>query len=184
MLDSIILSDATEYLALKLHVQTMETMMSINNHGSPGRCLFNDSSRTLVERIEAAPIAGEVAHETWLLFLPMLADHQGCDACSDFVGRLRDHIMQSALALINATHKAVVIDTELVPPWFAATRVLKSGCVLVTAIRKDWSSEQSWLGLLMKCTEVLTVCAPRWARGNDYCDTWRTICAELNELGA
>lgn len=183
MLDGIILSDAAASQALKLHMQTFESRFSKVENTSDPSCIFERSHHALMSKIEEASQADLIVKETWLLFVPAIIGHRWCDNCmADLIPHLRGHALQAAKELINTTHRELILQSELIPLWFAATRVLKSGCVLIMMAQQGWNPYHDQLSIFVKCTEVLTFCAQKWKQGNAYCEIWRNACAALESL--
>lgn len=180
MLDNVVLSESVEGRCLELFTRIFENLQASTGTSSTGECPFNGTRGSLIERLENSPSANTVVQETWLLFLPILIQHQQCTMCADnFAQLVREQCLRSALEIIASTHREVVLDRALAMPLFAAARILKAGCVLAVMIRQGWEQHQTSLSMFLKCTEVLTACGSRWARGDEYCNVWRTICSAL-----
>ena len=185
MLDDIVLSDAAECQALKLHAQVFDNRDLLVDSPPDASCVFEHSCRDLISKVQGAVQGNFTIKETWLLFVPGMVNHQWCDNCTaDFIPQLRDAALDAADNLINTTHKQLILESRLLPLWFTAMRVLNSGCVLTMMLQQGWTTYQHQLNTFVKCTEVLTFCAQKWKQGYVYCSIWRDLCAALHGLEA
>jgi hypothetical protein len=147
------------------------------------QCPFVGECATLIEMLDGMVTDNPIISEAWLLFLPVCTRHKQCVFCfqeadepdSRGLRALRTKMVTSASKLILDVHRKTTARYDFIPPLVASSRTLSSGCVLVTAIAKKWTSANYHVQDLIRCSEVLTFFAPHWRGGHTYLETWRTV---------
>lgn len=149
-------------------------------------CLASQQLSLLIESLDAhASDESLLLHETWILFLPCLIEHQACTLCfldsaqrqENAVVRLRSRMLSAAIALADSAHKALNPNGIMVPPLLAIPRAFLAGCVLVVASVQQWDRTGNIAQALLKCSE--TIAMPFWAGGRNYYEVWREIVGVL-----
>lgn len=153
-------------------------------------CPFVGETATLMEILGTIQTEHTVARETWLAFLPICFRHKQCISCfqeadeenAKGMRTLRQKIVLAASALLSSIHHNATSRDGFVPPVFASSKALVSGCSIATAISKRWTTAQSHSKDMIICTEVLALYAPHWHGGNAYLRVWRDL-IDLLDLG-
>lgn len=153
-------------------------------------------NRGCIYDTQSCPFVGEVSalmdvlssfttplKETWLLFVPVCINHRPCIFCfqepDDRIGRgvqtLRKKVINTASQVLHDTYQDATESNRFVSPLIASSRALVSGCSIAIGISKQWTTSQSHMRDLMKCTEILSLFAPHWKGGHDYINVWRAV---------
>lgn len=172
----------TEYI-LSTYVRLSHEIYDTDQHYENESCPFTGEIYLLMGVMEGFKDQQPVVLETWLLFLPVCVRHKQCVFCfqeaDEPIARgmrsLRHRVVVAASKLISNVYEMAIARDGFVPPLIASARAFVSGCSIATAITKRWTTPQSHIRDLARCTEILTLFAPHWKGGHRYLEIWRNI---------
>ncbi|RDW82621.1 hypothetical protein BP6252_03733 [Coleophoma cylindrospora] len=150
-------------------------------------CPSSTQIRPLITSLEDFQEYDQLVLQAWLLFLPICVEHLHCDRCSmtsshpglSDIMVLQSAVLDAAVQILQTTHVVVRSDKAFIPPFIACCNAFAAGCVLLIGIVKGWPNADGHVGSLMKCSEIITFCAPLWRGGKEFHEVWQRISEAL-----
>lgn len=151
------------------------------------RCPFLTEASILLEVLDDTTCQDLIVQDCWLLFLPICLQHEECAFCAPnsnhdgtkSLATLRKKVIRAASHEILTIHNTVSSSNGFLSPLIASTRALSAGSAILAGLTKGWAGSRKYTGELLKCSEILSICAPHWKGGRGYLDVWRAFSSSL-----